>query len=44
MVEYNPKIPIILDSIRLLYELPDCGTGGNCHIVTDDHKLTDNDL
>ena len=43
-MEYNPKMKIIVDLIHLLYELPDCGAGGCCHIVTDDNNIDDEDL
>ena len=43
-VEYNPKMPIIVQSIQTLYSLPSCGAGGCCHIVTDDDNLQDKDL
>lgn len=43
-MEYNPKIPIIVDLIHILYELPHCGAGGCCHIVTDDNNIKDDDL
>jgi hypothetical protein len=43
-MEYNPKMKIIVDLIHTLYKLPDCGTGGCCHIVTDDGNIRDNDL
>lgn len=43
-VEYNPKMPIIVQCIKTLYSLPDCGTGGNCHTVTDDDNIQDENL
>jgi len=43
-VEYNPKMPIILQSIKTLYSLPNCSAGGCCHIVTDDDNIQDEDL
>lgn len=43
-VEYNPKMPIIVQSIQTLYSLLGCGTGGCCHIVTDDDNIQDEDL
>ena len=43
-VEYNPKMPIIVQSIQTLYSLPGCGAGGCCHIVTDDGNIQDKDL
>ena len=41
---YNEKIPIIIGLIQLLYSLPNCGTGGCCHVVTDDNNIYDDDL
>lgn len=43
-MEYNPKMEIIVELIHMLYQLPDCETGGCCHIVTDDDNVHDNDL
>lgn len=39
MPEYNEKIPIIVGLIHILYCLPECGSGGCCHIVTDDNNI-----
>ena len=44
IVNYNPKMQIIVELIHLLYELPNCGAGGCCHIVTDDDNIDDDDL
>lgn len=41
---YNQKACVILKLIRLLYTLPGCGSGGLCHIVTDDDNIKDVDL
>ena len=43
-VKYNPKMQIIVELIHLLYDLPECGAGGCCHIVTDDDNIDDDDL
>ena len=43
-VKYNPKMQIIVELIHLLYDLPNCGAGGCCHIVTDDDNISDDDL
>ena len=43
-VQYNPKMPIIVQSIQTLYSLPDCSSGGCCHIVTDDDNIQDENL
>lgn len=42
--KWNPKIPIIVGMIHTLYNLDECGTGGLCHIVTDDDNIKDDDL
>lgn len=44
IVPYHPKMKIIVDLIHCLYELPGCGCGGCCHIVTDDNNLLNSDL
>lgn len=41
---WNPKIPIIVKMIDVLYTLPDCSCGGCCHIVVDDDNIRDEDL
>ena len=43
-VQYNPKMPIIMMAIQMLYTLPGCGAGGCCHIVTDDDNIDDDSL
>lgn len=43
-IKYNPKCVVILKLIDLLYDLPDCGAGGCCHVVTDDGNIYDRDL
>lgn len=43
-IEYNPKMEVIVKLIHTLYELPDCHSGGCCHIVTDDDNIEDKDL
>lgn len=43
-VKYNPKMQIIVDMIHTLYDLPNCGCGGCCHIVTDDDNIEDDHL
>ena len=43
-MKYNPKMQIIVDLIHILYDLPDCLSGGCCHIVTDDDNIDDDDL
>ena len=44
IMEYNPKMEIIVDLVKILYKLPDCSAGGCCHIVTDDDNIEDKDL
>ena len=44
IAEYNPKMPIIMMAIQMLYCLPECGAGGCCHIVTDDNNIDDDSL
>ena len=41
---YHPKFKLALDLIHVLYELDGCGTGGCCHIVTDDDNIYDDCL
>ena len=43
-LEYKSKYEVISKLIHLLYDLPGCGTGGMCHIVTDDDNIYDEDL
>ena len=43
-IQFNHKMPIIIKSIQTLYDLPNCGSGGCCHIVTDDNNIRDDDL
>ena len=43
-MQYNPKMKIIVDLIHVLYDLPECCSGGCCHIVTDDDNIEDKDL
>lgn len=44
IIPWNPKMEIIVNAIHILYNLPGCGTGGCCHIVTDDDNIKDEDL
>lgn len=44
IMEYNPKMEVIVDLVRILYKLPGCSAGGCCHIVTDDDNIEDEDL
>lgn len=43
-IPYNSKAQVICGLIQLLYELPGCGAGGCCHIVTDDDNIEDHNL
>lgn len=43
-IAWNPKVIIIQGLVRILYNLPECMTGGLCHIVTDDGNIRDCDL
>ena len=43
-IPFDPVMPIIVGSIKLLYTLPGCSGGGPCHIVTDDHNIEDGHL
>lgn len=41
---YHPKFYLVRELIGILYDLPGCGSGGCCHIVTDDDNIYDDDL
>lgn len=41
---YHKNYPLLKVLINALYDLPNCGTGGICHIVTDDENVRDSDL
>ena len=43
-LKYHPKMYIIVELIHCLYDQPDCGCGGLCHIVTDDDNIDDESL
>lgn len=41
---YHPKFKLAAELIGVLYDLPECSSGGLCHIVTDDDNIDDDDL
>lgn len=43
-IPYDSKMLVIGKLVDVLYELPGCGCGGLCHIVTDDGNVEDQHL
>lgn len=41
---YKPRMATLLEYCKCLYQLEECGCGGNLHILLDDNNYRDSDI